>query len=221
MKPKKHYKTEGDVAILKCNVIAEPPASDITWTIEEEGCKRKIATDNDKYYGGLLESPSLVIDETEKMHDEGKYICEAENLAGPGSNSVHLTINSKSANTETIPDALILNEDNPYTLEERATDCHSMMVNKLSGVIYPASDCWENFKQLLKGRLPPVVLQKDNLHLYVQKLLDANRIQIGQYKPLYKAVKGVNKCASGIIKEAESEIKTIRRQGRYPFFTGK
>ncbi|XP_021366714.1 uncharacterized protein LOC110459019 isoform X2 [Mizuhopecten yessoensis] len=207
MKPKSHYKTEGEVAILKCNVIAEPPASNIVWTKEEEGGgEREIAIDNDKYHGGLPKSPSLIIAETEKIHDEGKYICEAENHAGQKSNSVHLTINSTLANTETIKTTH--EEGIGYRIRFR----HVQMVIALSEHICPEAKHWANFIELIKVYVPNSDLGK-NLQDNVSYLERKGHISFGRYDKLFKIVNEIDKPASRIIMKAEADIKTIRKGG--------
>ncbi|XP_021368699.1 uncharacterized protein LOC110460222 [Mizuhopecten yessoensis] len=206
MKPKTHHQTEGYPVILKCNVIAEPPATNITWIKEEEGREREIAIDNDKYHGGVLQSPSLIIDETEKMYDDGKYICEAENHAGQGRNSVHLIIHSKSANTETVETT------HKEGIKERISLRHSRMVNALSKRIFPKANHWADFIQLVSVYVPTSELGND-LQDNVYYLKRMGHISCGHYKKLFDVVKEIDKEASLIIKEAEADIKTIRKGG--------
>ncbi|XP_021350225.1 roundabout homolog 2-like [Mizuhopecten yessoensis] len=209
MKAKLLYKTEGELVLLKCTVNAEPPASDITWT--KEGCERKIAIDNSKYFGGSLKTPSLFIDETES-HDEGIYICEAENIAGPGSNFVHLTINSKTAKITGIE---TVNQDTPEALQEKIVTRHAEMVISLADYIYSTADDWQKFKVLLSAYLKPVDIGQDNLYHYVQKLIDMKNIDYGRYDKFYEVVNKTHPRISRIIVKAESDIE-IMKNGRRP-----
>ncbi|XP_021357731.1 uncharacterized protein LOC110453202 [Mizuhopecten yessoensis] len=209
-----NHKTEGEAAVLKCYIYAKPQASAITWSKDEEGSGREIAIDNIKYFGGTVDSPALVIERTEKLNDEGKYICEADNIAGSGSNSVLLTINSKTANTVTIADATTLNQDISEAQQEKIKTCHSEMVIKLAENIFPAAECWPAFKQSMSTYLNRVDLENENLYKYVDKLLVMEHIHLGQYDRLYDVVHKIHKQASHIIKNAESEIQKIKKGGR-------
>ncbi|XP_069103267.1 contactin-5-like [Argopecten irradians] len=75
--------TAGEVTILTCTTLSSSPVTSVKWfrINKEEGIKTAIEIDNKKYYGGSIETPSLVIDNT-CPEDVGQYVCHARNKYG-------------------------------------------------------------------------------------------------------------------------------------------
>ncbi|XP_021365565.1 uncharacterized protein LOC110458269 [Mizuhopecten yessoensis] len=80
-----YYVEPGDIAILRSRVMTSTHITSIAWfrINNDDGTEHAIDIDNEKYFGGSVESPSLVIDDT-TVQDEGRYVCHAENRFGVG-----------------------------------------------------------------------------------------------------------------------------------------
>ncbi|XP_021360853.1 uncharacterized protein LOC110455196, partial [Mizuhopecten yessoensis] len=107
-------------------------------------------------------------------------------------------------------DAATVNQDVSKALQEKIAMCHSVMVIKLAGFIYPAADCWPAFKQLLSVYLNRRDIEEENLYYYVDTLLHLECIDLGRYRRLYDVVHKINKVASSIIIRAESDIEAMK-----------
>ncbi|XP_069109173.1 roundabout homolog 2-like [Argopecten irradians] len=75
----------GQIAVLRCTILSPEPVTSVKWyrINKEDGQESAIEVDNNKYFGGSTESPSLVINNTDR-HDEGLYMCRAVNGKGEG-----------------------------------------------------------------------------------------------------------------------------------------
>ncbi|XP_021357972.1 uncharacterized protein LOC110453380 isoform X2 [Mizuhopecten yessoensis] len=204
MNPNSHSKTEGDVAVLKCNVIAKPTATVVKWSKGGEF----IAIDNAKYIGGAVTCPSLVITNAEMEHDEGVYTCVAENSEGQGGKNVTLTIQSRKEE----PEKSLIDEHIPDTVtKERIVIRHGHMVNDLSDFICPEEKVkWDKFKELLKAFMPPRELSK-NFHEIIDYLMQQEHIDYGRYDKLFEVVYKTHKNVSHIIRKAETDIRVLER----------
>lgn len=76
----------GSQIILGCNVVANPPATEVYWIFLDLSNQQTVIRQNTnvaKYGGVTLQSPSLVLKSAE-FSDEGKYTCYASNSIGTG-----------------------------------------------------------------------------------------------------------------------------------------
>ncbi|XP_069110289.1 uncharacterized protein, partial [Argopecten irradians] len=75
----------GEIAVLRCTILSSEPVTSVKWyrINKEDGQESAIEVDNDKYFGGSTESPSLVINNTDR-YDEGLYMCRGVNGKGEG-----------------------------------------------------------------------------------------------------------------------------------------
>ncbi|XP_069140219.1 uncharacterized protein [Argopecten irradians] len=96
----------GGITILKCTALSSLPIISVKWfrINKEQETEYEINIDNKKYYGGSVESPSLVINNTDHS-DQGLYICRAENKHGTGDSKPGLL--------------LIINDDGQVLIESR------------------------------------------------------------------------------------------------------
>ncbi|XP_021358584.1 uncharacterized protein LOC110453773 [Mizuhopecten yessoensis] len=92
----------GEIAILKSRLLTSTPITSVAWfRIEnEDKTEHVIEIDNEKYFGGSIESPSLVIDDI-KVDDAGRYVCHAANRFGGGKSFATCLCVFNSENSET------------------------------------------------------------------------------------------------------------------------
>ena len=79
---------EGDTAILHCNATGNPPPT-VSWfhsslPVPEPGDTRLLQAEN----GSLLVTRA-------GSEDEGEYVCQATNIAGSETATLHLVVNSE------------------------------------------------------------------------------------------------------------------------------
>ena len=80
---------EGDSTTIKCqSQAARPAVTSVTWTKDQEVID---VTNDAKYSGGTVETPSLTIMSVLKT-DAGEYTCQLGNDVGHGNASVTLTV---------------------------------------------------------------------------------------------------------------------------------
>lgn len=72
---------EGSSVTLACRIISSSQTTSVTWQRNINGATLIIDTRSDRYSGGTIVSPSLVIKNT-TLSDTGLYICSATNDAG-------------------------------------------------------------------------------------------------------------------------------------------
>ncbi|CAG2239675.1 unnamed protein product [Mytilus edulis] len=81
--PRKQYSVNyGSQATIPCTITANPTHTSVQWKIIVNGQEQNVDMQNDKYSGGTVNSPSLVIANAQKG-DETFYICTAFNGVGP------------------------------------------------------------------------------------------------------------------------------------------
>ncbi|XP_076082584.1 uncharacterized protein LOC143053681 [Mytilus galloprovincialis] len=85
----------GSSATIPCTVTANPTHTSVQWKIIVNGQEQNVDMQNDKYSGGTVNSPSLVIANVQHG-DETFYICTASNSVGEGrSNQTFLNVGEK------------------------------------------------------------------------------------------------------------------------------
>ncbi|XP_033753605.1 hemicentin-1-like isoform X5 [Pecten maximus] len=78
--------TTGTTATLECTVTADPTHTTVFWQKITNGVTTNIVIDGNNYAGSSVNSPSLVVFNT-NSGDEGTYICFATNVVGTGQSS--------------------------------------------------------------------------------------------------------------------------------------
>lgn len=72
---------EGSSVTLACRIVSSSQTTSVTWQRNINGATLIVDTRSDRYSGGTIVSPSLVIKNT-TLSDTGLYICSATNDAG-------------------------------------------------------------------------------------------------------------------------------------------
>lgn len=72
---------EGSSVTLACTIVSSSQTTSVTWQRNINGASLIVDTRSDRYSGGTIVSPSLVIKNT-TLSDTGLYICSATNDAG-------------------------------------------------------------------------------------------------------------------------------------------
>ena len=89
-----HMVYPNDQILIECSVIANPLQTRVFWQKIENGAITTINTELSKYNGSTVQSPSLIIFNTQ-MSDAGIYRCLAENSVGTGQSQDTLVYLSK------------------------------------------------------------------------------------------------------------------------------
>ncbi|OWF45035.1 GTPase IMAP family member 4 [Mizuhopecten yessoensis] len=131
----------GNIAIFKSRLLTSTPIISVTWfrINKDDGTEHAIEIDSDKYFGGSVESPSLVIGDT-TVEDEGCYVCLVENSYGVGKSfSTSLcVINSDNIDTFfAVLQAETLQKDSESTSSSKTTSDDSSTIQTITGKASP------------------------------------------------------------------------------------
>ncbi|XP_021350227.1 uncharacterized protein LOC110448363 [Mizuhopecten yessoensis] len=219
-----HYRfTEGNVAILKCVVVATADTESIQWFRVKDGESHAIIIDNEKYFGGSLKSPSLAIADVKKS-DRGIYFCRTRNRAGEVESEIafveincivkdasQLSQPSQTRRPSTVTNTIIKKQfAMASNVNDEVATLHNTMVFNIRTEMF--GDQLEKVKCLFEDNpLTPLdMFEIKNIQTLFERLMNYETIDYGDYQKFVSAIRCIHPKVCSMVQECAVKINKLK-----------